>query len=601
MQRQEYIDPIKKDLSHFLLGIIEKSGAACSVDMLQKNFCAPPSLDLGHIAFPCFFLAKSLKKAPLQIASTLAQTIAALPAAARPTLIKQAKAEGPYLNFYLDLKELGTLVLEQILQEDQTFFKITISGQALPKTMIEFSQPNTHKELHVGHMRNLALGDSLIRLYRYCGFPVVSTTFPGDVGTHVAKCLWYLKHHQKEAIPTTMEKRGEFLGKIYTLAHKKLEEELGTPLESENREILTQILKELHQGHGEYFNLWKESREWSLLQMRNLYKWSDVHFDQWYFESEVDAPSVALIKKYLEKGLFVQSEGAVGVDLSSDNLGFCLLLKSDGNGLYATKDIELARRKFEEHKIEKSIYVVDVRQSLHFAQVFKVLELMGFAHAKDCIHLAYDFVELPDGAMSSRKGNIVPIQELIDEMVKLIRNNYLLQYENLWSEEEIARTAHHVAIGAIKYGMLRIDPQRKIVFDLPEWLKIDGESGPYIQYSHARISSLIEKVAPKYAASANNSAIPWEELKERSEEALMLKLADFNQVVISAQENNRPSFVCAYLYDLCKLYNNFYAECSVAHAASPEIGSARLALSKCVREVLREGLSLLGIPAPKRM
>ena len=232
-----------------------------------------------------------------------------------------------------------------------------------------------------------------------------------------------------------------------------------------NRKELTEILKQIEKGEGQYFELWKQTKDWSVELMQEVYDWAKVSFDTWYWESDVDSSSVDLVKKYYEKGLFVKDDGAIGIDLSDDKLGFCLLLKSDGTGLYATKDLELARRKFEDQHVDHSVYVVDNRQALHFKQVFKTLEKMGFEKAKDCYHLQYEMVELPDGAMSSRKGNIVPIQSLIDQMVAKIENTYLEKYKGAWSQEEIDKTANMIASGAIKFGMNRIDPNKKIVFD----------------------------------------------------------------------------------------------------------------------------------------
>jgi arginyl-tRNA synthetase len=541
-----------------------------------------PSKEAGDMAFPLFIMAKEAKTNPAMAAKSLEVTTIE-----RPLFVKSLKAMGPYLNFFLDYNSIAKDLLPEINSGE--FFKRKLT-QDTPKTMIEYSQPNTHKEMHVGHMRNLCLGDSLIRLHRYCGFEIIASTFPGDVGTHVAKCLWYYKYHHQGAIPT--ERKGAWLGTLYSAAHNRLEEEKGTPKEAQNREELTAILKQLEQKSGEFYDLWKETRQWSIELMNEVYSWADVHFDQWYWESEVDSESVKLIKKYQEKGLFKEDQGAIGIDLSDYKLGFCLLIKSDGNGLYATKDIELARRKFQDVKIEKSIYVVDKRQEHHFKQVFKVLELMGFENAKDCFHLQYDFVELPDGAMSSRKGNIIPLQSLIENMVKLIKDNYLHRYVDTWDQKTIEETAQIVAKGAIKYGMTRIDPNKKIVFDMQEWLKLDGESGPYIQYAYARINSMLLKLGKPVSQELNYQV--------EQEFNLIAHLARFNQVVQEATEQYRPSILTAYLYDLSKLYNSFYAECPVGPSEEP-IRSSRLHLSQAVALTIQNGLSLLGISAPEKM
>ncbi len=555
-------------------------------ELIYKNLSPPPNKEMGDLAFGCFLLAKQMKKSPAQIANELASKLQ------EQDFVQSFQAAGPYLNMKLKIDEIGKTVLNEIITG--AFFSKGLTENT-PKSMIEYSQPNTHKELHVGHMRNLCLGDALVRFLKYTGHEVISSTFPGDVGTHVAKCLWYMKKHNKEEVPS--ENKGAWLGAMYTKGNNLLEEQKGSEKEEENRKELTTILQELHQGSGPYYQLWQETRQWSLDLMNKIYQWAEVKFDKWYWESEVDASSVELIKKYYEKGLFVKDQGAIGIDLSEEKLGFCLLLKSDGTGLYATKDIELARRKFEDYQIQKNIYVVDKRQAHHFKQVFKTLEKMGFQQAKDCYHLQYDFVELPDGAMSSRKGNIVPLEDLILQMTSEIKEQYLNKYQGDWAQEEIETTAHIVAAGAIKFGMNRIDPSRKIVFDMKEWLKIDGESGPYIQYVHARIHSLIQKINPQIGQEKIN----WSVLEKKQEAQLILKLMDFHIELQVATESYRTSHLCSYLYDLSKLFNSFYAECSVANAESEEIKQARLALSYCVAKVLEKGLALLGIRAPLKM
>jgi len=507
-----------------------------------------------------------------------------------PALVAKSQAQGPYLNIFYAPAGLARATVPAM--QSGAYFQRQL-GEGLPKTMIEYSQPNTHKEMHVGHMRNLCLGDALIRLHRYCGYDIVASTFPGDVGTHVAKCLWFYKKHNTETPPAT--RRGAWLGTLYSKAHNRLEDERGTPQEEENRRELTAILQQLEKKSGEYYDLWRETRQWSVDLMNEVYAWAGVQFDAWYWESEVDSDSVKLVREWQKKGLFKEDEGAVGADLNDYKLGFCLLLKTDGNGLYATKDIELARRKFEERGIEKSVYVVDLRQAHHFKQVFKVLELMGFPHAKDCFHLQYDFVELPDGAMSSRKGNIVPLQALIDNMVAMIKREHLERYRGEWSDADIEATAQVVAKGAIKYGMTRIDPTKKIVFDMAEWLKLDGESGPYLQYTHARILSMARKLADSATGTPD-----WASLTAPQELELLRLLPQLNTLAQEACKHYRPSLLTAFLYDVAKAYNAFYAECPVSTAPTGT-KEARLALSGATAAVLRQGLALLGIEAPARM
>ncbi len=575
-------DSLRKYVSEL---ISQKMEGVVAVSEVYDFLVEPPNPDLGDLAFGCFPLAKALKKGPPQIANELKLKI-------QPdAVISKVEAVGPYLNISFTPQALGAHLLAPI--QAGLHFKKSLT-ESTQRTMVEFSQPNTHKELHVGHMRNLCLGDALIRILKYSAYDIVSSTFPGDVGTHVAKCLWYMKFHNTEAPPATG--KGEWLGRMYSMGNNKLEDETGTPNEAKNRETLTMILHQLESKSGEYFELWKETREWSIELMKKVYTWADVKFDSWYWESDVDSDSVKYIKKLFQEGKLIESQGAIGMDLEAEKLGFCLLLKKDGTGLYATKDIELARRKFNDFKIEKSVYVVDMRQALHFKQVFKVLETLGFEQAKDCFHLQYNFVELPDGAMSSRKGNIVPLLTLVKNMEAMVKEQYLQRYASEWDAKEIDLVAEQVAKGAVKYGMLRIDNNKKIVFDMAEWLKLDGESGPFIQYSFARINSLCRKFNFDSAASVDYSV-----LEHVAERKLLQGLIHFNTVAVRAAEEYRPSLLCTYLYELAKKFNFFYHECSMAQAETPEIKQARLALSYCTGQTLKQGLALLGIPVPERM
>lgn len=580
-------NPVLLQISQLIQSGFEKSFEAESPNLEDIYFIItePPNREMGHFAFPCFSFSKALKMAPAQIAAKLLENIDF------NDNITDAKTQGPYLNFFASNTFLAINIIKPILTKEFFTNNLFINP---PKSMVEYAQMNTHKEFHVGHMRNICLGNSLVHIMRYCKIPTIAVTYPGDVGTHVAKCLWYLKNINQEPIPAI--EKGAWLGEMYTKANNLLEEQLGTEKEDINRKQLTEILKQLKENKGEFFELWTETRQWSLELFKEVFHWANVEIDKWYFESMVDASSVALAHKLHQEGLLVEDQGAIGMDLSEEKLGFCLLIKSDGTGLYSTKDVELARRKFEDEKIQHSIYVVDNRQAHHFKQVFKVLEKMGFEQAKDCYHLQYDVVELPDGAMSSRKGNIVPLMDLVRNMEEHIIENYLAKYQGDWTDQEIKKTAHEVASGAIKYGMIRIDNNRKIVFDMNEWLKLDGETGPYLQYVYARINSLVSK-----SNILNYDKADFAHLNHKSEISLLLQLNQFNSVVVNCAEQMKTIHLCSYLYDLGKIYNSFYAECPINKAETEEIKIARLALSKSVAEVMKKGLELLGIQSPDRM
>lgn len=578
------INLVKQDLAAAIMEGVSTAYSATplSSDEIEKALEVPPSQELGHYALPCFILSKHLKVKPVEVAARLMEVLAA------NEIVERIEQKGPYLNFFLSSKYLGERILTSYVAKE---IPGTIPGP-FQKCMVEYSQPNTHKELHVGHMRTACLGNAVCKILAAAGHEVVSATYPGDVGTHVAKCLWYLKKYQPEMTPD--EDRGTWLGRMYSSANNLLEDQKGTPKEEENRRELTAILKELHSKEGEYYELWRETREWSLELMRKAYDWLDVQFDRWFFESEVDEPSLAYAQELYEQGVLTKDDGAIGMDLSDDGLGFCLLIKSDGNGLYSTKDVLLAKRKFEEFGIERNIYVVDVRQAFHFQQVFKVLERIGYEHAKDCYHLAYGYVELPDGAMSSRKGNIIPLVALIQNMEFMIKEKYLSRYDDLALEkkDQIARV---IANGAIKYGMLKFDNNKSIVFDMEEWLKVEGDTGPYIQYAAARINSIFKRVGKV-------SAMPeYQKLCAEQEIAVVLKLSAFKEVVALSADQLKASPLCAYLFDLSKLFNSFYAACRIGDEPDQGLKAARVDLCRSVYVALEQGLALLGIEIPEKM
>ena len=576
-------DHIKAQLHSSLIKMLQGLGVETSGEELAGHWSLPPQREMGHLSFPCFPLAKTLRKSPAQIASELAESMA--PEIDAQNFIREINPTGPYLNFWLRMETVAPSLLGKIASGD--FFRGPFKTR-LPKTMIEYFQPNTHKEVHVGHLRNLCLGLAMVKCHDYLGYPIVSATYPGDSGTHVAKVLWYLQ--REKPTPPEGDDLGEWLGTIYALANQALDKSKDGGRE------LADILKAIGEESGASFEQWQQTRQWSLDHIKKICHWAGVTFDHWYFESEVDIPSLEFARQLYEQGKLVKDDGAIMMKLEKEKLPPCLLIKRDGNGLYATKDLELARRKFEDYGIEKNIYVVDKRQSLHFKQVFKTLEKIGYEQAKNCYHLEYEFVELPDGAISSRKGNIISAQSFIDEMQQTIRENFLTRYED-WSSEEKNRVADQVAQGAIKYGMASVDSNKKIVFDMKSWLQLDGESGPYIQYAHARIQSLLGKIS----LGDDLSTCDWSQLQHPLEQSLVVELAQFNNVVESACDHYKTSLLTSYLYDLAKLFNSFYAQCPILKADGENLGQVRAHLAHKAGLVLAKGLELLGIPAPHKM
>ncbi|MCA9704397.1 MAG: arginine--tRNA ligase [Myxococcales bacterium] len=486
--------------------------------------------------------------------------------------------------------------------------------------MVEYSQPNTHKAFHVGHMRNLCLGDALVRLLRADGYEVVAANYLGDVGAHIAKCLWwYLDVLDDAGREPPAQARGEWLGELYSAASNQLADweeaaKAGDPGAAAQLEAAkartTEILQELEARDPALTEIWRRTRQWSLDDFDEIYRWCGVEFDRVFFESEVDEAGLAIVEEYLARGVFVESQGAVGIfNEEVKHMPFFMLRKRDGTSLYATKDLALARLKFEEHRIDRSIYVVDARQSDHFRHVFLTLAKMGFEQASRCEHVPYEMVELPSGAMATRKGNVILFSALRERMTRHLVDTYLGKYRGDWPDEEIDQAAHQVALGAIKFGMVARDVNQKIVFDMEAWMALEGDTGPYLQYSCARLGSIIRKAEaagkvldPAVTADAERMAAAGAALVEPEERGLVLELAQLGPQVHRAAQGLRPSVLCTYLLGLAKAVNRFATSkrCHVLSSEGPLL-DGRLLLVQAAQAGLRWGLGRLGIEVPQRM
>jgi arginyl-tRNA synthetase len=592
----------------------EAAREALSVEDVTDLLAPPPKADMGDLAFPCFRLAKALRNAPPKIAAELVDGLKAKIDAGEAGILGDATTAGPYLNLRFDLAKAAALVLPAWARGEAP-----TPAPKGEKVMVEYSQPNTHKAFHVGHLRNVCLGDALVRLYRAAGYEVVAANYLGDVGTHIAKCLWgytNLLTDEERVAPETG--KGEWLGEVYAKSSDTLatweEAAKGGDADAQAKvdaakAEMTRILKAVEERDEELTKLWTETRQWSLDEFDEIYEWCGVHFDRIFFESEVDQPSLALVDEYLEKGVFVESDGAIGIENPEiKHMPFFMLRKRDGTGLYSTKDLALARMKFDEFNVDRSIYVVDVRQSDHFRQVFLTLKKMGFEQAEKCVHVPYEMVELPDGGMSSRKGNVVLFRALREQLRETILNDKLKpRYAETWTEAELEETAKLVSLGAIKFGMLERDVNQKIIFDMKEWTEFEGKTGPYLQYVTARTAPILRRSADEghpldesHVADAEAFAKIAGALEHASERQMINLVAGLPAVVMQAAESNRPSSLVTYLYGLTKAFNEFYRDCSIK-AAEGDLKQARLVVVKAAREALAWGLDLLGIPAPERM
>ena len=517
-------------------------------------------------------LAGKLRKAPMEIAENIKDEILKTKNA---DLEKVEVAVPGYINFSFPQGYFSGLV-RRINEEGNDFGN---EAKESRKIMVEYSQPNTHKEFHIGHLRNVFIGNSLVNTLRKNGQDVVAANYIGDTGTHIAKCLWgLLKFHADEDVDK-VENKGEFLGKVYSEANQKLEENPG--FEEEFREIQ----KKMNEEEAEIMEIWQKTRKYSLDDFDKLYKKLGVSFDVYFFESEEEKEGKRILPDLLEKGIVEESQGAVIANLEKYGLGVLVLRRKDGSVLYGLKDIPLALKKFKDYGIQKSIYVIDVRQSLYFNQISKILELMGFK--EEIIHIGYDFVSLKGGeSMSSRKGNIVPAEFLLKDVIGKVKK----QFPNSPNPEEIG-------IGAIKFFMLKYSPGTKIEFDLEKALSLEGDTGPYVQYAHARIASILEKssvISHQLSAGLNL-------LTDEKELSLMRELAKFPELVEEISRSYEVHKLPYYAIRLADKFHSFYNDCQVIDAENPELSSARLELIKAVKIVLKETLRLIGVSAPEKM
>jgi len=556
--------------------------------LLRRLVEQPPNPEMGDYAIPCYSFSKKLKIAPVKIAEQLTEKLQTYLSSS--TIIKSIEADGPYINFTVYAEAIAKLLLPDIF--NGTYFKEP-SRISLERVMIEFSQPNTHKGFHVGHLRNVAIGDSLSRIFKYNGYDVVAANYIGDVGAHIAKCLWFFRDHNTEKPPNKF--KGEWLGELYIKATKKLEEAKGN-LKIEYQEEISKILKSLEAKENGTLKEWEKTREWSLQDFKEIYNWLDVEFDHIFYESEVDEKGKNIVFDGEKKGIFERSEGSIGINLNEEDLGFFMLLKSDGNTLYSTKDLALAQLKFEKFGVKRSIYVVGAEQTLHFKQVFATLKRMGYSQVDQCFHLPYALVMLPEGKMSSRVGNVILFSQLREEITQFIKSNHLEENQNDLYSDELEETAHKIALAAIKYGMLSQDTNKQIVFSMNDWLISEGDTGTYLVYAYVRIKSILKQVTRKMSIEIDFSL-----LSHPDEKKLLRQMLDFNRIVYNAGEQFRPSLLARMMYEFSKDFNRAYKTCSVKNAETEMLQAARLLLFHCVAETLLKGLYLLGITPPERM
>ena len=517
-------------------------------------------------------LAKTAKSNPMETAEDIAEHLK------KSNLFEKIDVVRPgFINFYLSRGILEKTIVE-INEKGSGFGDLEKKNQ---KIMVEYSQPNTHKEFHIGHLRNVFIGSALINVLKKAGYEVVAANYIGDTGTHIAKCLWALnKFHGSENLDA-IENKTEFLGKVYSEAVQKIEENI------EYEKEFKETQNKFEGGDKELVDLWTKTKLWSLNEFESIYKELGVLFDVYFYESEEELAGKKMVSELIEKGIAKESKGAVIVDLESYDLGVLVLLRSDGSALYGLKDIPLSKEKFEKYKINRSIIVSDVRQNLYFQQIFTIMELMGFS--QDMAHVGYGFVALKGGVgMSSRKGNVIPARVLLRDVEEEVRKKF--------PETPVAS---EVALGAIKFYMLKHSNESNIEFDVSESIRLEGATGPYLQYAYARISGILRK-AEESLSEKIIFADKLELLRDPNEEKLIRKLLIFPEIVEDTAEGFQISRLAQYSLDLVRDFHRFYETCKVI-SDDVDLTHARLALVGAVQIVLKSVFGLIGINAPDRM
>jgi arginyl-tRNA synthetase len=551
--------------------ILKKAGL--KPDLLEK----PPRPEMGDLAFPCFELARKRKKDPKEIAVELSGRMKPQGA------VKMVEALGPYVNFFADWGKVGDAVIRGVLKEKDRYGS---SPKKPGKVMVEFAHPNTHKAFHIGHVRNITLGESLSRVLEFSGHKVVRANYQGDIGPHVARCLWGV---MKLGMREPKKDKGRWLGDIYARASQRA----SSP--SVEREI-REINRDLYAGKPALVKLWKKTRRWSLEYFDGIYRDFGARFDRLYFESEVEGPAIKLAHRLQKKGMAKLSDGAIVMDLEKHKLGIYVLLTQDGTPLYSIKDFILAGMQAKEHRPERIIHVVGSEQDLHFRQLIKSLEITNPRLAKLEHHLSYGLVNLQSGKMKSREGKVILYDELRQRLLENAKSITRKKNPRL-SRQALEDITKLVAMGALKYDMIKVSPEKTITFDWDRALSFEGNNAPYLQYTHARSCSILRK-----SGSGGKGILKFDagRLQDPHEIAVIRLVSEFPDVVGKSARDMRPHYIATYSYGLCDAFNQFYQFVPVLKA-DKRAKPGRLALVRAAQITLKNSLMLLGISAPEKM
>ena len=536
----------------------------------------PPNKEMGDFAFPCFKLAKVFRKAPNMIAADLAENIEAKGA------ISKLMPLGGYVNFFVNKSQLAETVINDVLTKKEKYGHTDLGQDKA--VVIDFSSPNIAKPFHIGHIRTTVIGNALYKIYDSQGYNVVRVNHLGDYGTQFGKLIVAFKlWGSKEAVEANPIPE---LLKLYVKFHEEAEQK--PEMEDEARAWFTK----LENGDEEAKALWQWFRDESLKEFARVYDLLDIEFDSYAGESFYSDKMGVVIDQLKEKGLLVQSQGTNVVDLEQYNMPPALITKNDGSTLYMTRDLAAAIYRKNTYDFDKCIYVVGSQQSLHFQQLFKVLELMGYEWSKDLIHVPFGMVALEEGTMSTRKGRVVFLEDVLKQAVEKTKEIVLSKNPNAKNVEQIAK---QVGVGAVVFQELSNSRIKDYTFSWSRTLSFEGETGPYVQYTHARCCAVLRKAEEEVTADIN-----YDLLSEGDGADVLKVIGSFNKAILAAMRKNEPHIITRFVLDLAQAFNKFYHDNPIL-VDDVEVRKARLALVAATRQTIENALALLGMHAPERM
>ncbi|APQ96744.1 arginine--tRNA ligase [Clostridium botulinum] len=552
-----------------------KENTELEVDLIEKLIEIPPKKEMGDYAFPCFQLAKTFRKAPNLIAEELKEKI-------NKEGFEKVVTVGPYLNFFVDKTVLIKDVLEKVLSEKEKYGSSKV-GEG-KNVVVEYSSPNIAKPFHIGHLFTTAIGNALYKILSFEGYNCIGINHLGDWGTQFGKLISaYRRWVDEEALEK--DAIGELL-RIYVKFHEEAEKD--PELEKEAR----LNFKRLEEGSEEETELWNRFKDLSLKEFNKVYEMLGIKFDSLAGESFYSDKMDAVVQEIDDKGLLVDSNGAKVVMLDEYNMPPCMIKKSDGATIYATRDLAAAIYRKKTYDFHKCIYVVGTPQALHFKQVFTTLKLMGHDWADDCKHVGFGLVKLANKKLSTRNGDVVFLEDLLNQSVEETLKIINEKNPNLKNKEDVAKK---LGIGAVVFTYLKNNRERDIVFDWKEILSFDGETGPYVEYSYARGKSILRK-AGELTGEADYS-----KLSSKEEFELAKLLGGFNDAIMNAIDKLEPAMVTRYIIEVAKAFNKFYNAHGILNAEDNDVKLARVKLVEATCQVIKNALNLLGIDVVEEM